>query len=417
MDRIDHVLQSRAAAIRALREHLDACETRGEFTAEDQSEVVKREAEIARLDATLNALRMEATLSDNGTDAEVGQRAQGGQPDTRSVEEWATAYAQAFDSYLRRGIGGLSVDERAAIQAGFEREDLRDLSVRDLNVGTAANGGYTVPVDFLKELQVFQLQAGFVESLSRVFRTGDGGDLHLPQVTAHGAATWTGEAVAFTAADETFAEIILKAYKAGRLVKVSTELLEDSMFDLSSYLAEELGRSIGQLQNTAYVVGNGTAKPTGFTTNATVGKTGLVGQTTTVIADDLFDTFHSLAVPYRANAVWVMHDSTIKAIRKLKDSQNRYLWQASIQDGAPDTLLSKPVYADPDSPTMVANAKSIAFGDFRRGYAIRRVNGVKLVRLNERYMDAGQVGFIAWDRVDGKLYDANAIRQYQNSAT
>jgi HK97 family phage major capsid protein len=204
-----------------------------------------------------------------------------------------------------------------------------------------------------------------------------------------------------------------------KLVRVSLQLLQDSAFDMESWLARKLGERIGRAQNAHFTTGTGTAQPEGVQTNATIGKTGTTGQTTSVTYDDLIDLIHSVDPAYRSSgrARFMLNDATLGAARKLKDSQNRPLWEPSVQVGVPDSLLGYGYTINQDMPVMAADAKSILFGDFFAGYLIRDVRDVQLLRLAERYADYLQVGFLAFSRADGAPQDAAAIRAYRNSAT
>jgi HK97 family phage major capsid protein len=171
-------------------------------------------------------------------------------------------------------------------------------------------------------------------------------------------------------------------------------------------------------ENAHFTTGTGTAQPEGVQTNATVGKTGASGQTTTVIYDDLVDLVHSVDPAYRENdAAWMMNDSTFAAIRKLKDTTGQPLVEPDVQRGIPNTLLGYRVVVNNAMPSMAASAKSILFGNFRAAYVIRDALDFQLLRMTERYGELLQVGFLAWARSDGLLQDAAAIRAYANAAS
>ena len=121
------------------------------------------------------------------------------------------------------------------------------------------------------------------------------------------------------------------------------------------------------------------------------------------------DLYYSLKSPYRRNAVWTLNDSTVKAIRKLKDGNGQYLWQPGITAGAPDMILGCPVRTSSYMPAIAAGAKTIAFGDFSY-YWIADRQGRSFKRLNELYAATGQVGFLASQRVDGKLVLPEAVK-------
>jgi HK97 family phage major capsid protein len=215
---------------------------------------------------------------------------------------------------------------------------------------------------------------------------------------------------------DTFTQVSIGAFKLATMIKVSEELLNDSVFDLGSYIAKEFGRRIGAKEEEAFFIGDGEGKPTGIfngTGGADLGVT--AAKATEITADELLDLFYSLKAPYRKKAVFVMNDATVKAIRKLKDGTGQYLWQPSITAGEPDTLLNRPVKTSAYIPTLEAAAKVIAFGDFGY-YWIADRQGRAFQRLNELYAVTGQIGFKATQRVDGKLILAEAVKFLQMKA-
>jgi phage major capsid protein, HK97 family len=208
----------------------------------------------------------------------------------------------------------------------------------------------------------------------------------------------------------------IDAHKVGTIIKVSEELLYDSAFDLENYFREEFARRIGDCEEDAFLNGNGTKKPTGLlnaTGGAQVGVT--AASATAITADELIDLFYSVKSPYRKNAIWVLNDATVRAIRKLKDGNGQYLWQPALREGEFDTILGKKIYTSPFMPTAAAGAKTILFGDLSY-YWIGDRQGVTFKRLNERFADYGQVGFLASKRVDGKLVLPEAVKVLQQAA-
>jgi HK97 family phage major capsid protein len=249
-----------------------------------------------------------------------------------------------------------------------------------------------------------------VESESNPYR--------VPKLSSHGSAAWTAEAAAYNESDETFDETLVTVHKATRLVKVSEELLDDNAVELDSYLAEEFGRSIGALVNTALTVGSGSGEPWGFVPQVGAGTTFTfpTGSVTDYTADGIIDVFYKLKPQYRPRATWVMSDAAAQVVRKLKDLNDRYLWQDGLAAGEPATLLGRPVVLNPDMAVPAANAKSLAFGDFSFYFAVRRPS-ISLMRLNERYRDSGLIGFIANVRVGADLVQPEAIALGQNAAS
>ena len=196
------------------------------------------------------------------------------------------------------------------------------------------------------------------------------------------------------------------------LIRVSVELLQDSEFDLESYIANEFSRAFGIAEEEAFCVGTGTNQPTGiFTDNGgTVGVT--AASATAITADELINLIYSLKSPYRRNAKFLMNDATVSLIRKLKDKNDAYLWQPSVQAGQPDKLLGYELYTSPYVPVIEAGAYSIAFGDFRN-YWIGDRAGRTVQRLNELYATNGQIGYVATERVDGKVILPEGIQLLQ----
>jgi HK97 family phage major capsid protein len=255
--------------------------------------------------------------------------------------------------------------------------------------------------------------------LAQEIRTDGGEAMQIPSVSAHGVATWTGENVGYTASDETFGQVTLNAFKAGRTVIVSEELLTDSAFGLDGYLADELAQSIGVLEETAFTVGDGSGKPMGIA-NASSGVSihqSATGNATSANYTALVNAIWALPAQYRRNAQFIVSDTAAKNFYMMLDSQNRPLWQVNVAEGGADTFLGYPIYSSPDLAAMAASAKWGIFGDIRRGYAVRRVNGFSLQRQTELYSNNGQVGFRGFERVDGRVVNADAMRVLQNSAT
>ena len=281
--------------------------------------------------------------------------------------------------------------------------------INALQIGTDSEGGYLVPDEYERILVEALEEENVFRQLAKVIRTSSG-DRKIPVVATKGTASWIDEEGAYLESDDSFGQVSIGAYKVGTMIKVSEELLNDSVFDLEAYISREFARRIGAKEEEAFFTGDGSGKPLGVLAAAGGAETGVTAASATAItADELIDLFYSLKAPYRRNAVWVLNDSTIKAIRKLKDNQGQYLWQPSLTAGAPDLLLGKPVRTSAYMPAIAADAKTVAFGDFSY-YWIADRQGRSFKRLNELYAATGQVGFLASQRVDGKLVLPEAIK-------
>lgn len=281
--------------------------------------------------------------------------------------------------------------------------------VNALEEGTDSEGGYLVPDEYERTLVEALEEENVFRQMAKVIRTSSG-DRKIPVVATKGTASWIDEEGAYTESDDSFGQVSIGAYKVGTMIKVSEELLNDSVFDLESYIAKEFARRIGAKEEEAFFTGDGSGKPLGVLAATGGAETGVTAASSTAVtADELMDLFYSLKSPYRKKAVWVLNDSTIKAVRKLKDSTGQYLWQPSLVARTPDTLLGRPVKTSAYMPVIAAGAKTIAFGDFSY-YWIADRQGRSFKRLNELYAANGQVGFLGSQRVDGKLVLSEAVK-------
>ena len=278
-----------------------------------------------------------------------------------------------------------------------------------LSEGVDSEGGYLVPDEFERTLVQALEGENTLRSYLHVITTSNGTH-KIPVVASKGEASWIDENGAYPEDDDIFSQVNIDAHKLGTIIKVSEELLNDSAFDLESYFSAEFARRIGAKEEEAFITGNGSSKPTGILESAEVGVT--AASATAITADEIIDLFYSLKAPYRKNAVWVVNDSTIKAIRKLKDGNGQYIWQPALKDGDFDTLLGRPVLTSAYMPEIGAKAKPVMFGDLSF-YWVGDRQGVTFKRLNERYADMGQVGFLTSKRLDGKLTLPEAIKVLQ----
>lgn len=281
-----------------------------------------------------------------------------------------------------------------------------------LQEGVDSEGGYLVPDEFERTLIQALEEENVVRAHAHVFTTSSGSH-KIPIVATKGTASWIDEEGAYGESDDVFGQEQIDAHKVGTIIKVSEELLNDSAFDLESYFQDEFARRIGNKEEEAFLIGNGVGKPTGMlnaTGGAEIGVT--AASATAITADEIIDLFYSLKSPYRKNAIWLLNDSTVRAIRKLKDGNGQYLWQPGLHEGESDTLLGKKIFTSAYAPTIAAGAKTILFGDLSY-YWIGDREGVTFKRLNERYADYGQVGFLASKRVDGKLILPEAVKVLQ----
>lgn len=377
--------EQRAKLVHDWRAILDKADAeKRALSPEEKVSVEKMEADIDALKATIDSrAKIEAIERATVPDSQAAER-----KEARPAEKADGDYRAAFWGAMRSGVAGPEL--------------------RDNKVGTDSLGGYLVPDEFRRELIMSLEEQNVIRGLATSFTT-QSGVMTIPVNSAHGSASWKQEEAAYATSDETFAEVTLNAYKATALIKVSEELLNDSAFPLESFIATEFGRRIGKLEEEAFVNGSGSNQPTGIVGGSTLGVT--ASATNAITADELTDLYHSLGRAYRSRATWVMKDSTIKLIRKLKTgvtSDNTYLWQAGLRDGEPDRLFGRPVVASEFMPEPTSALKPIIFGDISYYYIGDRAS-MSMQRLNELYAANGHVGFRQFKRTDGKLALAEAV--------
>ena len=283
-----------------------------------------------------------------------------------------------------------------------------------LQVGTDSEGGYLVPDEYERTLIEALEEQNIFRQLAHVIHTSSG-ERKIPVVASKGTASWIDEEAAYPESDDTFGQVSIGAFKLATMIKISEELLNDSVFDMPSYIAKEFARRIGAAEEEAFFTGNGTGRPLGIlaaTGGAEIGVTAAKADSLTF--DEVMDLFYSLRTPYRRNAVFIMNDSTVKALRKLKNGNGDYIWQPAVTAATPDTILNRPVYTSGFMPALATGNKTILFGDLNYYWVADR-EGRSFKRLNELYAPTGQVGFLASQRVDGKLILPEAVKVLQQA--
>ena len=223
----------------------------------------------------------------------------------------------------------------------------------DLQVGTDTEGGYLVPDEYEKKLISALEEENVFRPLATKIQTSSG-DRKSPVITQKGEASWMEEEEAYSLSDDSFGQIALSAYKVGTAIKISEELLNDSVFDLPSYIAKEFARRIGSKEEEAFLIGDGKGKPTGIFANAGGAENGATTSTANISFDDMIELFYSVKSPYRKKAVWILGEQTVKALRKIKDSTGNYIWQPAVSSGLPDTILNRPYVTSVYAPVSAA---------------------------------------------------------------
>ena len=389
--------EKRAKAWEAAKAFLDSHrKENGVLSAEDDAAYTKMEQEITDLGKEIARLERQEAL-----DAELNR------PVNKPLTGKPGGRADADDAEDKTGRA--SDDYRKNFWNAMRSKAPMPAVTNALQVGTDSEGGYLVPDEYERTLVEALEEENIFRQMAKVIKTSSG-DRKIPVVASKGTASWIDEEGAYPESDDSFGQVSIGAYKLGTMIKVSEELLNDSVFDLQSYISREFARRIGAKEEEAFFTGDGKGKPLGVLAATGGAETGVTAASATAVtADELMDLYYSLKSPYRKKSVWVLNDSTIKAIRKLKDNNGQYLWQPSLAAGTPDMILGRPIKTSAYMPAMAAGAKTIAFGDFSY-YWIADRQGRSFKRLNELFAATGQVGFLASQRVDGKMILAEAVK-------
>ncbi|MBP3658359.1 MAG: phage major capsid protein, partial [Oscillospiraceae bacterium] len=324
---INELLNKRAQAWDAAKKFLDEKSVNGTMTAEDGAQYDRMEQEITDLTNQIERQKR-AEQMENAMNEPVRREMKtkpGNKADKATSPRGTEAYNEAYWEYMRLGNVGMSPELR-----------------NSLKVGTDSDGGYLVPEEFEKRLLEALDEGNIFRQFAHKITTS--GDRKIPMVLSRGTAQWIEEEEEYPESDVEFGQTSLSAYKLATLMKISEELMQDSAFNMSAFIANEFGRRIGAAEEEAFFTGDGAGKPTGILaeTGAQTGVTAAAADKIT--SDEVIDLYYSLRVPYRRKAVFITHDSAMKALRKLQDGNKQYIWQPALTAGTPDMLMGRPVY-------------------------------------------------------------------------
>lgn len=381
---IMELMQKRAKVWEKAKAFVEAHQTEnGTLSAEDNAAYMKMEQEIEDLTTAIDrqqrAEQLEQRLSAPTNSPLTGRPGNG------------TA---------GNGKTGRASDEYKAAMIGAFRSNFRNVS-NILQEGVDADGGYLVPEEYDRRLIDVLEEENIMRSLGTKITTS--GQHKINIAATKPAASWIEEGGALTFGDATFAQIFLDAYKLHVAIKVTEELLYDNAFNLENYIITQFGRALANAEEDAFLNGDGTGKPLGLfaeTGGGTVADT----LTAAVKSDDLISLVYALKRPYRRKASFILNDQTLASLRKLKDNNGAYIWQPSYQAGEPDRLLGYTVHTSAYAP-----ADAIAFGDYSY-YNIGDRGTRSFAELKELFAGNGMVGFVAKERVDGKLVLPEAVQ-------
>lgn len=382
---ISEMIKNRADLVGQMRNFVDTHEDKsGKLSAEDAAAYAKMEAEFEQLsDAISRQQRADAR------EAELAKPVNSpitGKPYVMSTQS-EEKKGRASDAYKKAML--------TAMRTNFRQ--ISDV----LSEGVDADGGYLVPIEYDRRLIDVLEEENIMRSLATKITTS--GEHKINIAATKPAAAWIEEGGALTFGDATFDQTFLDAFKLHVAIKVTEELLYDNAFNLESYIITQFGKALANAEEDAFLNGSGAGKPTGIFAST---KGGHVVNTLTaaIKSDDMLDLVYGLKRPYRKSASFIMNDATLAQLRKLKDNNGAYIWQPSYQAGEPDHILGYTVYTSAYAP-----ADAIAFGDYSY-YNIGDRGSRSFKQLNELFAGNGMIGFVAKERVDGKLILPEAVQ-------
>ena len=295
--------------------------------------------------------------------------------------------------------GRASDEYRKAMLDAFRSNFKRVSNV--LQEGVDADGGYLVPEEYDRRLIDTLSEENIMRRLATIITTS--GEHKINIAATKPAASWIEEGGALTFGDATFSQILLDAHKLHVAIKVTEELLYDNAFNLEGYILDQFGKALANAEEDAFLNGAGTGKPLGLFA-ATGGGTVAGTLTAAIKSDDMLDLVYALKRPYRKTASFIMNDKTLASLRKLKDNNGAYIWQPSYQAGEPDRVLGYAVHTSAYAPE-----DAIAFGDYKY-YNIGDRGTRSFAELRELFAGNGMIGYVAKERVDGKLILPEAVQ-------
>lgn len=376
--------EKRNKAWEAAKAFLESHRTeKGTLTAEDDATYTQMEQEIndlgkeiARLERQ-EALEAELNRPVNQPLTSKPGSGRGEEPKTgRASDEYRKAMLDAFRSNFKR-VSNI------------------------LQEGVDADGGYLVPEEYDHRLIDTLSEENIMRRLATTITTS--GEHKINIAAMKPAASWIEEGGALTFGDATFSQILLDAHKLHVAIKVTEELLYDNAFNLEGYILDQFGKALANAEEDAFLNGDGTGKPLGLFA-ATGGGTVAGTLTAAIKSDDMLDLVYALKRPYRKTASFIMNDKTLASLRKLKDNNGAYIWQPSYQAGEPDRVLGYAVHTSAYAPE-----DAIAFGDYKY-YNIGDRGTRSFAELRELFAGNGMIGYVAKERVDGKLILPEAVQ-------
>jgi HK97 family phage major capsid protein len=422
INRIKELREKQTTIVAEARERLDQITAATDETRAKELETQHDNAmaEYDRLEKQIEREERVAAAEKKAEEVRAKQRPVSGATEASGQDDGDKIdYRHAFHRYVQVAgdMSALTVEERAALQGGSAPQEIRAQTV-----GTNTAGGYTVPTELSNQLIRTMKMWGpmYDEDICTVMNTSAGNPIDIPTIddtsVPVGQHTEAGTVTDDGGSDATFGKKTLNAFAYDtEWVKFSWELAQDSIFNFETLLGDLLGQRLGRRANLELTTGDGNGDPNGIVTASSLGKTATA--TAAITYDEVIDLVHSVDPAYRQSPKvrFMFNDTTLGALRKLKDAENRYIWTAGdVQNGVPGSILGYRYSINQAMDTLAAAKKVMLFGDFGK-YFVRKVGGVVMFVARERF--APDIGLLGLIRLDGELGDTAAVKHLITAAT
>lgn len=392
---IQAAFEARQAAVHSLRELADEAQGR-DMTAEEEQTFQRQNDDIDALDARINSGLAHMEREAKATEALENFRSMN---DLTEPSEAAVAPSTTDEDLFRQLLNG----EIRSFESKGEK--------RDLTEGSATAGGNLVTSTLYdRVIDKFTEEGVALAAGATLLETASGEDMLVPTVTGYSTGALVAEGGTIGESDPAFGQATISVYKYAAIVEASSELIEDNgvgSFNVLNFVADQGGAAVARALSAAWTAGSGSSQPNGYD-NCTAGVT--AASATAITANELIDLQHSITAPYRIGAAWAMNDSTLKAVRKLVDSNGQYVWQPGLRVSNPDELLGAPVYTDTNMEEIATAKKTVVYGNFTRGYFCRIAGGVRVESSNAPAFTTDLISTRFIVRGGGNIIDTNALR-------
>ena len=315
---------------------------------------------------------------------------------------------------LKQAVSGIRGDEYRKNFLNAIRTNFKNDATGYLREGALVDGGYLLPVELHSEIIVKLESENILRQISKTITTAS--EHRISILTTAPTASWLGEGEEIAVSNAQFGQTSLNAYKLAVNLKLSNELLQDSYYQLESFISDEFSKSLGRAEEESFITGapdvsGNTKQPTGILTVLNQSATGTIQTVGNEIsADDILSLYYSVDRAYRKSAVFLASDATIAALRKLKDNTQNYIWQPSLQEGEPSRIFGVPIYSSNFMPAPASGNIALIFGDFRNSFIIGERGNRTFKPLRELFATSDQTGFLMIERIDCAVADRNAFR-------